>query len=57
MQKDIQRKFFKPRNKTLVHGNNYFRDNAFTVNNFLNWGNEKHNNVYWEYFDKNGNEN
>lgn len=55
-KKTFKENFFKPRNKTLVHGNNYFRDNAFTVNNFLNWGNEKHNKVYWEYFDKNGNE-
>ena len=55
-KKKFKENFFKPRNKTLVHGNNYFRDNAFTVNNFLNWGNEKHNKVYWKYFDKNGNE-
>ena len=48
--------FNKPRIKKIVHGNNYFRDDAFTINNFLNWGNEKHNKIYWEYFDKYGRE-
>ena len=46
--------FNKPRIKTIVHGNNYFRDNAFTINNFLNWGNQLHNELFWKYFDKNG---
>ena len=33
----LENYFNKPRIKTIVHGNNYFRDNAFTINNFLNW--------------------
>ncbi len=53
--KTLDDNFNKPRIKTIVHGNNYFRDNAFTINNFLNWGNQKHNSIYWDYFDKEGN--
>ena len=46
--------FEKPRIKNLVHGNNYFRDNAFTINNFLNWGNRHHNTIFWTYYDRAG---
>jgi len=55
-KKKFKENYFKPRIKTIVHGNNYFRDNAFTINNFLNWGNEKHNKIFLKYFDKNGND-
>ena len=46
--------FNKPRITNQVHGNNYFRDDAFTINNFLNWGNKFHNSIFWKYFDKYG---
>ena len=46
--------FNKPRIKNQVHGNNYFRDDAYTINNFLNWGNKFHNSIFWKYFDKYG---
>ena len=54
-QKKLNINFNKPRIKNEVHGNNYFRDDAFTINNFLNWGNKYHNSIFWVYFDKFGN--
>ena len=51
---NLKNNFNKPRIKDTVHGNNYFRDNAFSVNNFLNWGNKNHNIIFWNYYDKNG---
>ena len=50
----FKKTFSKPRLSKQVHGNNYFRDNSFSVNNFLNWGNKFHNEVFWKYFNKNG---
>jgi len=52
--KNLNDNFNKPRIKTIVHGNNYFRDDAFTINNFLNWGNKNHNILFWKYYDKHG---
>lgn len=50
----FKKTFNNPRLSRQVHGNNYFRDNSFTVNNFLNWGNKFHNEIFWKYFNKNG---
>jgi len=50
----FKKTFNNPRLSKQVHGNNYFRDKAFTINNFLNWGNKFHNQIFWKYFNKNG---
>ena len=52
--KNLTKNFYSPRIKKIVHGNNYFRDDAFTINNFLDWGNRFHNRIFWNYFDKYG---
>ena len=51
---NLRKNLIKPRSSSQVHGNNYFRDNTFSVNNFLNWGNKFHNKIFWDYFRKNG---
>ena len=51
---NLNKNFDNPRSKNQVHGNNYFRDNVFSGNNFLNWGNKFHNKIFWNYFLKNG---
>ena len=53
-KENLKNNFTSPRSKEQVHGNNYFRDNVFSVNNFLNWGNKYHNEIFWNYFLKNG---
>ncbi|MBC8298569.1 MAG: hypothetical protein H8E55_22605 [Pelagibacterales bacterium] len=51
---NLNKNFYSPRIKEVVHGNNYFRDDAFTINNFLNWGNRFHNKIFWNYYDEYG---
>ena len=51
---NLNKNFNSPRSANKVHGNNYFRDNTFSINNFLNWGNKFHNKIFWNYFTKNG---
>jgi len=50
----LKKTFNSPRLSKQVHGNNYFRDEAFTINNFLNWGNKFHNKIFWKYFNQDG---
>ena len=50
----FKKTFNNPRLSKQIYGNNYFRDEAFSVNNFLNWGNKFHNQIFWEYFNKDG---
>ena len=51
---NLNKNFNSPRSTNKVYGNNYFRDNTFSINNFLNWGNKFHNEIFWNYFTKNG---